>query len=673
MTAEQAKKEIGSLTQKINHHNELYYQKHRTEISDREFDRLLEQLIALEEQFPQFKSSDSPTQRVGGTITKNFLTVYHKYPMLSLGNTYSQEELEDFDARVAKGLDGDPYEYFCELKFDGVSISLLYEKGILLKGVTRGDGVRGDDVTANVKTIRNIPIKINHAGLPDYFEVRGEVFMPKQAFEQLNKEQEDIGEEKYANARNTTSGTLKMQDSSGVSKRKLDCFVYYLLGEDIDIETHEQAIKKLEKWRFNVSDTYEKCKSIKDVLKYIQKWESKRNTLPLATDGVVIKVNSIEQQQQLGFTAKSPRWAIAYKYKSESISTKLNGITYQVGRTGAITPVAELEPILLAGTTVKRASLHNANEIERLDLRVGDYVFVEKGGEIIPKVTGVDLPKRTSKTKPVVYIDKCPECGTKLIRTEGEASHYCPNISGCATQIRGRIEHFIQRKAMDIDSLGEQTIKQLYELGLVKSPADLFDLKKENLLKLDKVKDKSAQNILEGIQQSKAAAFEAVLFAIGIRYVGKTVAEKLARHFKNIDAIMSTSYDQLLEAPEVGEKIAQSVVEFSKNTINKKEIERLKKAGLTFEVGESVIAKESDTLNDKSFLISGVFEKYERDDLKDIIIKNGGRVLSSISGKLDYLLAGDNMGPAKREKAEKQGVKIISEQDFEKLLKGQAL
>ncbi len=673
MTAEQAKKEIAELTKKINHHNDLYYQQSRTEISDQEFDRLLDSVIKLEEQFPQFKSSHSPTQRVGGTITKNFPTAYHKYPMLSLGNTYSQKELEDFDARVAKGLDGEPYEYFCELKFDGVSISLIYENGILTKGVTRGDGVRGDDVTANVKTIRNIPLKINQSGLPSYFEVRGEVFMPKQAFEQLNKEQEDIGEERYANARNTTSGTLKMQDSSGVAKRKLDCFVYYLLGNNIGVETHEQSIKKLEKWRFNVSPTYEKCKSIKDVLKYIQKWENKRNGLPLETDGVVIKVNSLRQQEDLGFTAKSPRWAIAYKYKSQSISTKLNGITYQVGRTGAITPVAELEPVFLAGTTVKRASLHNANEIERLDLRSGDFVFVEKGGEIIPKVTGVDLDKRSSKNKAVVYIDKCPECGTKLIRTEGEASHYCPNTNGCPPQIKGRIEHFLQRKAMDIDSLGEQTIRRLFDLGLVKSPADLYYLKKEDFLRLDKVKDKSAQNMLDGIEQSKAIPFESVLFAIGIRYVGKTVAEKLARHFKNIHAVMSATYDQLPETPEIGEKIAQSVVEFFKNKGNRKEIERLEKAGLQFQVIENEVVKESDTLNDKSFVISGVFQHYERDDLKNMIIKNGGRVLSSISGKLDYLLAGDNMGPAKRDKAEKLGIKIISEQDFEKLLKGKAL
>jgi DNA ligase (NAD+) len=673
MTAEQAKKEIADLTKKINHHNELYYQQSRTEISDREFDQLLESLIKLEEQFPQFKSPNSPTQRVGGTIAKNFPTVYHKYPMLSLGNTYSQEELEEFDARVSKGLDGESYEYFCELKFDGVSISLIYENGLLTKGVTRGDGVRGDDVTANVKTIRSIPLVINQPNLPAYFEVRGEVFMPKHAFEQLNKEQEDIGEERYANARNTTSGTLKMQDSAGVARRKLDCFVYYLLGENTKTQTHEQGIKNLEKWRFNVSATYEKCKNIKEVLQYIQKWETRRNELPLETDGVVIKVNSLQQQQDLGFTAKSPRWAIAYKYKAQSISTKLNGITYQVGRTGAITPVAELEPVFLAGTTVKRASLHNANEIVRLDLRIGDSVFVEKGGEIIPKVTGVDLTKRSPRNKPVVYIDACPECGSKLVRLEKEAAHYCPNINGCPPQIKGRIEHFLQRKAMDIDSLGEQTIRQLFDLELVKSPADLYYLKKEDFLRLEKVKDKSAQNMLDGIEQSKAVPFESVLFAIGIRYVGKTVAEKLARHFKNIQAIMNASYDQLLEAPEVGEKIAQSVVEFFKNKANRKEIERLEKAGLQFQVVENEVAKESDNLNDKSFVISGVFERYERDDLKDVIIKNGGRVLSSISGKLDYLLAGDNMGPAKREKAEKLGVRIISEQEFEKLLKGQAL
>jgi DNA ligase (NAD+) len=673
MTADQAKKEIAALTDKINYHNELYYQQSKTEISDREFDKLLESLIALEEKFPNLKSADSPTQRVGGTITKSFATVYHTYPMLSLGNTYSQEELEDFDGRVIKGLDGDPYEYFCELKFDGVSISLTYENGVLIKAVTRGDGVRGDDVTVNVKTIRSIPLKISHKNLPPYFEVRGEVFFPRQVFEKLNREREDIGEEKYANARNSASGTIKMQDSTEVAKRKLDCYVYYLLGENLGVRTHDEAIEKLEQWKFNISPTYKKCKDIKEVLKYITHWEKKRIDLPLETDGVVIKVNSIEQQQSLGFTAKSPRWAIAFKYKSESMSTRLNAVTYQVGRTGAITPVAELEPVFLAGTTVKRASLHNADIIAKLDLHVGDYVFVEKGGEIIPKVTAVDIAKRTGLTKPITYITKCPECGTELIRTEGEASHYCPNVAGCPPQIKGRIEHFIQRKAMDIDSLGEQTIRQLFELGILKTPADLYDLKKADFFRLEKVKEKSAQNMLDGIEQSKTVPFESVLFAIGIRYVGKTVAEKLARHFKNMDAIMTANFDQLLEAPEIGEKIAQSVIEFSRMPASKKEIERLKKAGLQFHIVEQQVVLDSENLDGKSFVISGTFEKYERDDLKDVILKNGGKVLSSISGKLDYLLAGDNMGPAKKEKAEKLGVKIISEQDFEKLLKGKSI
>src|SRR6185369_7501052 len=453
MTATEAKKKIQELTDQVNYHNDIYYQKNKTEISDFEFDQLLEQLTKLEKEFPELKQPDSPTQRVGGTITKEFPSVVHEYPMLSLGNTYSPQELEDFDARVAKGLDGEPYEYFCELKFDGVSISLKYENGILMKGVTRGDGVRGDDVIANAKTIRTLPLKIKSKNVPAKFEVRGEVFLPKNVFKQLNKDREDIGEETYANARNTASGTLKMQDSKEVAKRKLDCFLYYLLGDN-KVETHEESIKKIESWGFQVSQTYKKCKNIAEVLKYIESWEKKRNELPLETDGVVIKVNNLRQQEQLGFTAKSPRWAIAYKYKSESISTRLNGITYQVGRTGSVTPVAELQPVLLAGTTVKRASLHNANEIARLDLRIGDFVFVEKGGEIIPKVTSVDLSKRDEKLKPVKYISKCPECGTELVRKEGEANHYCPNEKGCPPQIKGRIEHFIQRKAMDINSLG---------------------------------------------------------------------------------------------------------------------------------------------------------------------------------------------------------------------------
>lgn len=669
MTSSEAKSQIQKLTDQINHHNDLYYNKSRPQISDYEFDQLLEELIQLETKFPEWRLPDSPSQRVGGTITKEFATVVHRYPMLSLGNTYSSEELMDFDGRVSKGLEGEPYEYFCELKFDGVSISLIYENGLLTKAVTRGDGVRGDDVTTNIKTIRSLPLRVNAKQVPSTFEVRGEVFLPKDVFKRLNKEREDIGEETYANARNTASGTVKMQDSAEVAKRKLDCFLYYLLGEEVEAETHAEAIHKLETWGFKVSPTYKRCKNISEVLKYIADWEKKRQDLPLDTDGVVIKVNSLEQQERLGFTAKSPRWAIAYKYKAESISTRLNGITYQVGRTGAVTPVAELEPVFLAGTTVKRASLHNANEIDRLDLHIGDYVFVEKGGEIIPKVTGVDTKKRNRSSKKVNYITHCPECQARLIRKEGEANHYCPNEKGCPPQIKGKIEHFIQRKAMDIDSLGEQTIKQLFDLGLVKSPADLYDLKKGDLLKLDKVKDKSAQNMLEGIMQSKSQPFENVLFGIGIRYVGKTVAEKLARHFKSMDNLSKATYEALLEAPEVGEKIAQSVVDYFHDTNNLKEIARLARAGLQFESNQKEPTQVSNVLGDKSFVISGVFKNYERDQLKDVILANGGRVLSSVSGKLDYLVAGENMGPAKREKAEKLGVKIISEAEFEAMLK----
>ncbi|MBL7851049.1 MAG: NAD-dependent DNA ligase LigA [Cyclobacteriaceae bacterium] len=670
MTPVEAKKRIQKLTDEINYHNELYYQKNKTEISDREFDLLLEELIQLEGQFPELRLPDSPTQRVGGTISKEFETVTHRYPMLSLGNTYSEEELRDFDGRVAKGLEDESYEYFCELKFDGVSISLIYEDGLLTRGVTRGDGVRGDDVTHNVRTIRSIPLRVKGKQVPSQFEVRGEVFLPKKEFERLNKEREDIGEETYANARNTASGTLKMQDSSIVAQRRLDCFAYYLLGEDLGVETHEAAIHKIESWGFQVSPTYKKCKTIDEVLRYIEHWESRRQDLPLETDGVVIKVNNLDQQERLGFTAKSPRWAIAYKYKAQSVSTRLNGITYQVGRTGAVTPVAELEPVFLAGTTVKRASLHNANEIARLDLRIGDYVFVEKGGEIIPKVTGVDMAKRSPSLKPLKYITKCPECGTGLVRREGEAAHYCPNERGCPPQIKGRIEHFIQRKAMDIDSLGEMTIKQLYDLGLLKTPADLYDLRKEDILQLEGFKETSTKNLLQGITESTKTPFEAVLFAVGIRYVGKTVAEKLARHFKTMDHLMSASKEELLQAPEVGEIIAQSVYDWCRDPENKREIQRLKKAGLQFESTYKEAEKVSDVLGGKSFVVSGTFQHYEREEIKDVIVAHGGKVLSGVSGKLDYLVAGENMGPAKREKAEKLGIKIISEDEFREMLKG---
>jgi DNA ligase (NAD+) len=672
MTEKEASKLVDKLTEQINYHNDLYYQKSKTEISDFEFDKLLKQLIDIEKEFPQLKHAHSPTQRVGGTITKSFPTVLHRYPMLSLGNTYSKEELEDWDERVKKGLDEAKYEYFCELKFDGVSISLIYENGILVKGITRGDGVRGDDVTANVRTIRSLPLRVNAKGVPEKFEVRGEVFLPREVFKQLNKEREDIGEETYANARNTASGTVKMQDSSEVARRKLDCYLYYLLGEDNDVDTHEESIKRLEKWGFQISPTYRKCKNIGEVLDYINEWEKKRQSLPLDTDGVVIKVNNIGQQKELGFTAKSPRWAISYKYKAESMSTRLKNILYQVGRTGAVTPVADLEPIFLAGTTVKRASLHNANEIARLDLRIDDYVFVEKGGEIIPKVTAVDPSKRKPGSKPFKYTDKCPECGTKLVREEGEAAYYCPNYKGCPPQIKGRIEHFIQRKAMNIDSLGEKTIEALYDLGLVKSPADLYSLKKEDVFRLDGFKETSTKNLLDGIEKSKETPFESVLFAIGIRYVGATVAQKLARHFKSMDKLEEASLEQLLEAPEVGEKIAESVREFFADADNRKEIRKLRAAGLNFVSDAKEPEKVSDNLGGKSFVISGTFEKYERDELKDIIIANGGKVLSGVSAKLDYLLGGEGIGPSKLEKAEKLGVKIISEKDFEKMLSRKA-
>jgi DNA ligase (NAD+) len=672
MTEKEASKLVDKLTEQINYHNDLYYQKSKTEISDFEFDKLLKQLIDIEKEFPQLKHAHSPTQRVGGTITKSFPTVLHRYPMLSLGNTYSKEELEDWDERVKKGLDEAKYEYFCELKFDGVSISLIYENGILVKGITRGDGVRGDDVTANVRTIRSLPLRVNAKGVPAKFEVRGEVFLPREVFKQLNKEREDIGEETYANARNTASGTVKMQDSSEVARRKLDCYLYYLLGEDNDVDTHEESIKKLEKWGFQISPTYRKCKNIGEVLDYINEWEKKRQSLPLDTDGVVIKVNNIGQQKDLGFTAKSPRWAISYKYKAESMSTRLKNILYQVGRTGAVTPVADLEPIFLAGTTVKRASLHNANEIARLDLRIDDYVFVEKGGEIIPKVTAVDPSKRKPGSKPFKYTDKCPECGTKLVREEGEAAYYCPNYKGCPPQIKGRIEHFIQRKAMNIDSLGEKTIEALYDLGLVKSPADLYSLRKGDVFRLDGFKETSTKNLLDGIEKSKETPFEAVLFAIGIRYVGATVAQKLARHFRSMDKLEEASLEQLLEAPEVGEKIAESVREFFADADNRKEIRKLRAAGLNFVSDAKEPEKVSDNLGGKSFVISGTFEKYERDELKDIIIANGGKVLSGVSAKLDYLLGGEGIGPSKLEKAEKLGVKIISEKDFEKMLSRKA-
>lgn len=664
MNKEKAKEEIQELTDKINLYNHQYYQEDKSEVSDFEFDQLLEQLIELETSFPELRQPDSPTQRVGGTITKQFPTVYHRYPMLSLGNTYSREELFEFDKRIKKALGNEPYEYFCELKFDGVALSLTYENGILVRGVTRGDGVRGDDITNNVKTIRSIPIRVKGENIPPLFESRGEAFMPLDVFNKINREREEAEETLLANPRNTASGTLKMQDSSIVARRRLDCFLYSMIGEDLEFETHEESILKLASMGFNVSPTYRKCSAIEQVFEYIDEWEKKRLTLPLDTDGIVLKINSLSQQERLGYTAKSPRWAIAYKYKAESAATTLNKIVYQVGRTGAVTPVANLKPVTLAGTVVKRASLYNANEILRLDLRVGDTVFVEKGGEIIPKITGVDLSKRPLHSEQVAYITQCPECNTLLIRHEGEAVHYCPNEKGCPPQIKGRISHFIQRKAMDIASMGDRTIALLFEKGLVKNPADLYDLKYEDVFNLDGFKDLSTRNLLAGIENSKMVPFENVLFGIGIRFVGKTVAEKLAAHFKTIQNIKNASFEELIAVNEIGERIAQSVVDFFRDPDNLILIDRLTAAGLNMQSKSTVVTKESDSLKNKTFVISGVFEKFERDELKDLIAKHNGKVLSSISGKLDYLLAGEKMGPSKLEKAKSLNIPIISENEF---------
>jgi DNA ligase (NAD+) len=666
MNAEQAKAEILKLTEEINYHNELYYQQSRSEISDYEFDQLLKKLERLEAGFPELKQPDSPTQRVGGTITKEFLTVEHRFPMLSLGNTYSTEDLQDFDKRVQKTLGEGTYEYVCELKFDGVAISLTYENGLLTRGVTRGDGTRGDDITNNIKTIRSIPLRLKGDRIPELVEVRGEVFMPVEVFNALNRQREEDGEELLANPRNTASGTLKMQDSSIVARRKLDCYVYTLVGKNLPVETHEQSLETIYSWGLNVSQTYRKCKSLQDVLQYIEDWEEKRRELSLDTDGIVVKVNSLKHQQVLGNTAKIPRWAIAYKYKTESALTRLKKIAYQVGRTGAITPVAHLEPVKLAGTTVKRASLHNANEIERLDLRVGDYVYVEKGGEIIPKITGVELSRRAPNSTAVNYIHRCPACNTELVRAEGEAVHFCPNVDGCPPQQLGRIAHFIHRNAMDIDSMGEKTIELFLQEGLIHTPADLYKLSFDDIYSLEGFKKQSTRNILDGIKASVEVPFDRVLFALGIRFIGKTVAQKLANHFGSVNQLMDASYDDLIAVPEIGERIAQSIINYFSNEKNRQLISKLREAGLQFEINKQQQA--SSELEGKSFVISGVFKNHSREEIQEIVTAHGGKLLSSVSGKLNYLIAGDKIGPAKKEKAEKLGVNIVSEEEFLALL-----
>ena len=664
MTATEAQRAIDTLTQQINHYNHQYYQDNQSDISDYEFDQLLGQLARLEEAFPQFRYPDSPSQRVGGTITKEFATVFHQYPMLSLSNTYSPDELREFDQRVAKTLGEDAYEYVCELKFDGVALSLRYEAGVLTLAATRGDGVRGDDITHNARTIRSIPLRVRADDVPDRFEVRGEVFMPRSVFDRLNQEREAAREALLANPRNTTSGTLKMQDSSVVAQRRLDCYLYALATESEVAPTHEAAIHQLEAWGFQVSPTYQKCATIDQVFDYITTWEKKRRTLPLDTDGVVVKVNSLHQQRILGNTAKSPRWAIAYKYKAEAARTPLVSIDFQVGRTGAVTPVANLEPVLLAGTVVKRASLHNANEISRLDLHYGDTVIVKKGGEIIPKITGVDRSQRPADSQLVTYLTRCPACHTPLVREEGEAIHFCPNSTGCPPQIKGSIEHFIQRNAMNIDSMGKETVAAFYEHGLVHDVADLYQLSYDDIYALEGFKEVSTQNILDGIAASKQRPFANVLFALGIRYVGRTVAGKLAQHFGDIDRLAGATVEQLVEVPEIGDRIAQSVVAYFQDALHRRLIERLREAGVSLATAAEDFTAESERFTGKSFVISGVFKNFSREEVKEKVRSNGGQLVSAVSGKLDYLLAGENMGPAKRQKAEKLGVTILSEEAF---------
>lgn len=661
------KKKIEDLSKQLDDHNYNYYVLSNPTISDFEFDKLLEELIALEKAHPEYLLPSSPSQRVGGQITKEFKTVKHKYAMLSLGNTYSEEELIDFDERVKKGLHG-PYEYVCELKYDGVAIGLTYADGKLVRAVTRGDGEQGDDVTTNVKTIKSIPLKLRGNSHPKEFEIRGEIFMTRSSFTKINKEREEIGESPLANPRNAASGTLKMQDSNVVAKRNLSCYFYFMLGEDLPFKGHYENLQAAKEWGFRVPDSIVKTDSINGVFKFIDKWDKERNDLEFDIDGIVLKINSYEQQKTLGLTSKSPRWAIAYKFKAQRVSTVLKSISYQVGRTGAITPVANLEPVLLAGTTVKRASLHNADIIEKLDIRVGDTVFVEKGGEIIPKVIAVDESKRAELSVKTEYIQYCPECNTPLVRNEGEANHYCPNELGCPPQVIGKMVHFVGRKAMDIDSLGGETITQLYEHKLISTIADLYTLKKTDLLNLERMAEKSVNNLLDGIEASKQVPFERVLYAIGIRHVGETTAKKLAYYFKNIEALEQASVEQLLEVGDIGERIAETIVAYFKDKRIIEIINRLKESGLQFSLSENQLTSTSDKLKDMSFVVSGVFSKFSRDDLKKTIEQNGGKNVGSISGKTSYVIAGENMGPEKLKKAEKLGITILSEDDFLKMI-----
>ncbi len=658
-----AKEKIDSLRAELHRHNYNYYVLNAPEISDKEFDDMMRELQDMEQIYPEYQDDNSPTMRVGSDINKNFLQVVHKYPMLSLGNTYSKGEVTDFYERVKKLLNED-FEICCELKYDGTSISLTYEDGKLIRAVTRGDGEKGDDVTDNVKTIRTIPLVL-HGNYPRTFEIRGEILMPWMVFEELNREKEAREEPLFANPRNAASGTLKLQNSTIVASRKLDAYLYYLLGEDLPSDGHYENLQAASEWGFKTSEHTKKVRSLNEIFEYIDYWNTERKNLPVATDGIVLKVNSLRQQRNLGFTAKSPRWAIAYKFQAERALTRLNKVSYQVGRTGAVTPVANLDPVLLSGTIVKRASLHNADIIDGLDLHIGDMVYVEKGGEIIPKITGVDKDARSMLIgEKVKFITHCPECGSKLIRYEGEAAHYCPNETACPPQIKGKIEHFISRKAMNIDGVGPETVDAFYRLGLIKDTADLYSLRIDDIKNLERMGEKSAENIINGIAASKEVPFERVLFALGIRFVGETVAKKIAKSFADIEELENADLEKLKNIDEIGEKIARSIVVYFSNPSNRELIEHLRESGLQFCRKEEDMSEHTDKLSGQSIVISGVFTHHSRDEYKELIEKNGGKNVGSISSKTSFILAGDNMGPAKLEKAQKLGVRIVNEDEF---------
>ncbi|MGN0048318.1 MAG: NAD-dependent DNA ligase LigA [Bacteroides sp.] len=657
------KEKIDLLRSELHRHNHNYYVLNAPEITDKEFDDLMRELQELENEHPEYADPNSPTMRVGSDLNKNFTQVAHKYPMLSLGNTYSESEVTDFFERVRKGLNED-FEICCELKYDGTSISLTYEEGKLVRAVTRGDGEKGDDVTDNVKTIRSIPLVL-HGDYPPSFEIRGEILMPWESFERLNQEREAREEPLFANPRNAASGTLKSQNSAVVATRKLDAYLYYLLGDHQPSDGHYENLQKAAEWGFKISEHMKKVQTLKEVFAYINYWDKERRNLPVATDGIVLKVNSIRQQKALGYTAKSPRWAIAYKFQAERALTRLNKVTYQVGRTGIITPVANLDAVQLSGTIVKRASLHNADIIEGLDLHIGDMVYVEKGGEIIPKITGVELDARGMMMgEKVRFITHCPECGSRLIRYEGEAAHYCPNETACPPQIKGKIEHFISRKAMNIDGLGPETVDMFFQQGLIKDTADLYQLKASDISSLERMGDKSAYNIIKSIDASRSVPFERVLFALGIRFVGETVAKRLAKALGSIDELENASLEKLKNIDEIGEKIAQSLINYFANPTNRELIERLKSAGLQFSRKEEETQDHSDKLAGQQIVISGVFEHHSRDEYKELIEKHGGKNVGSISSKTSFILAGKNMGPAKWEKAMKLGIKIVNEDEF---------